>query len=853
MKYYQNVERPLPEYVAPIDVQYVDKVNSTLEQGHLKGVELASKLRSEIAQLPLNESEAGYKDELANGIENVINDSTIQGNMYYTIPQLIKAQGDIMSNPVLLNKIKAQEDYTKFRDSVDNNNELTSDMKEYYKELNPYRSGQRPDGTYDTTFKWNPTNSPKKVVDLNKMVTQGIQRAAVEAGGGSVTRWLDADGNITNDPSKAYDGEVYDVTTGEYKRLTREKILAGIQSVIAETPGAQESLQQDYDVARWKLSKQPTTDANGNPIIPVSDVTDKNGVILTPQEYLMLRIAPAVQAAEFYNRSSKTTYGNGLATYRAARQKAAAGELANAQYQSEMLTGSARGMILSIPQDAGGDAVNNMNTAKASIASAYKSITGNDLMPTSYEDLSKAVEEIKENLTPTQFVQMSNLLTMYKSADATLQAFTKDMSEKDKKEYDFAIRMLNGGGVIADATKHDKRIINAYKDKFDNNGNLSIIAVPAVINNFRNIIGNPTDYGVTITDEKIIINKENENYIPQILSYVADAYKRSEHINFGGAQNTIAPYFEGSAGKNISTDWSKINGAGNEYKKAKDISDKYSKKYGVGPNNIDVAVTLYPGATWSDQYYDAQYELGLLDRADYNVKKERMKDYIENSLHNIAGSQYPMWVQNKDRKGIAVTSSKDRANVGSEINSAIKDNRISYQPAYAPAAVDPLHNELGGYYITIYKDDDKKTVDKRIYVPGLGGESGRELIMTNPKVIAENDLTVAAQTGAVNFLTVAEETPVLGNISLQAVSPIAGNEIFGVNFMGDVIPMSKGDAADFIEKINNYKQIKHYYQAGGQLNARTASALNDILQTVSRTTGYDTDALNLIFGNDMEQ
>ena len=108
MKYYQNVERPI---LPPVDLSIMQKTYDTLEQGHLKGVELASKLRSAIAQLPLNESEQAYKDELASGIEQVITENSFAGNAYYAIPDLIKTQGDIDSNPVLINKINAQADY----------------------------------------------------------------------------------------------------------------------------------------------------------------------------------------------------------------------------------------------------------------------------------------------------------------------------------------------------------------------------------------------------------------------------------------------------------------------------------------------------------------------------------------------------------------------------------------------------------------------------------------------------------------------------------------------------------------------------------------------------------------------
>ena len=158
MKYYQNVERPI---LPPVDLSIMQKTYDTLEQGHLKGVELASKLRSAIAQL--HESEQAYKDELASGIEQVITENSFAGNAYYAIPDLIKTQGDIDSNPVLINKINAQADYKAYQDMIDSNKELSADAKEYYKEMNPYRNGQKEDGSYDTTFKWQPSSFWKKI------------------------------------------------------------------------------------------------------------------------------------------------------------------------------------------------------------------------------------------------------------------------------------------------------------------------------------------------------------------------------------------------------------------------------------------------------------------------------------------------------------------------------------------------------------------------------------------------------------------------------------------------------------------------------------------------------------------
>ena len=49
MKFYQNVKRDL---VPPVDLQVLGNTYNTLQQGHIKAVELGSQLRTQIANLP---------------------------------------------------------------------------------------------------------------------------------------------------------------------------------------------------------------------------------------------------------------------------------------------------------------------------------------------------------------------------------------------------------------------------------------------------------------------------------------------------------------------------------------------------------------------------------------------------------------------------------------------------------------------------------------------------------------------------------------------------------------------------------------------------------------------------------
>lgn len=849
MKYYQNVERPI---LPPVDLGIMQKTYDTLEQGHLKGVELASKLRSAIAQLPLNESEQAYKDELASGIEQVITENSFAGNAYYAIPDLIKTQGDIDSNPVLINKIKAQADYKAFQDSIDADKELTGDMKEYYKELNPYRSGQKEDGTYDTTFKWTPNATPKMVVDLSKMVTQGIARAAKESGSGTVTRWLDENGNITTDPSKAYDGEVFNSTTGAWERLTREKILAGIQSVILETPGAQESLKQDYDVALWKLSKQPTTDAQGNSIVPVSDVTDANGIPLTETEYLMKRIAPAVAAAQYNNNISNTTYGRGLATYNEGKAKERATSLARDSAIDNVLKGATRGMVLSVSTNPAGDAMNNMNTASAHIQNLYKQVFNKDISVDTYDDLTKAADELSSNLPINEQLRVRNLLNMYKSGKETIDNYTKDMTDEERKEFDWANRIYNNGILINGASKHDDKILNLIKDKFDSNGNFVMNVPHSVINKFREYINNPYDYGLTIFDDHISINKANINYIPQILSKLDEAYATYETSGFNFGKEIIDKSFRSIS---FNEDKRITRRVRKEYDKANDILDKYNKKYIINPQDINPTIMTLPGGTWSGNYLNSEYDLGLIDAQTLKNRKDEWDDYMKGVFETGADlTQYQVWERDKkDNKGYVVSSPNDRMSIGRKIKAAAHDKRIAYQPAFAPAASDPLHNELGGYFVTIFKDDSGKEVEGEYYIPVIGGESAREMIMTNPRTIASNEVSVMTETNVPKYVSVSEENPSLGNIKITPIVSIPGNERYNIQIFGSELIAEKDETITLIEDIEMYKKIKAYHLLGGEQNERQESSLRKICEDISAITGYDIFDIADLLGTDIEQ
>mgnify|MGYP000457709323 FL=1 len=327
---FNPVFRPV---VNPIDLEKLGQAYDTLEQGHLKAIDTASAVEAELAKLDLNEAEDEWRHRQVNKIKSAITNNSTYGNAYGALDDVIRENGSIMSNPGMIGRLRAQQDYKKYIDNLEKRTDIPEDYKAYFKEQNTYNYKDITDskGNIIGGSKWNPAVQEVSTVPMTQLLDKALQWAAKESGGGSQTRWLDAQGKVTNDITKSVTGEIYSSATNKWERLSKDKLAAAVAAVIENTPGAKASLDQDYKIAKWKYDKS----GGNNP-----DITNKDGILLTPEEYLNKRIDPFYKAATYYNQTSNTTYGEAWKAQLAlARQQAAgSGGASNRAGYSDILT-----------------------------------------------------------------------------------------------------------------------------------------------------------------------------------------------------------------------------------------------------------------------------------------------------------------------------------------------------------------------------------------------------------------------------------------------------------------------------------------------------------------------------------
>nr|UVX73257.1 MAG: hypothetical protein [Bacteriophage sp.] len=289
------------QQVNPIDLNVLARTYNTLEQGHQQAIQTKSQIDAQLAQLDLNEAEDAWRQEQLNKVRNALTENMQYGNAYSSLDDIVGTYGDITSSPGMIGRLRAQQDYKAYMDNLDKRTDLSEDYKNYYRAINKYNYQDITDknGNVIGGSKWAPIDKEVSEIPMNQILNQALQWAAKEQGGGSQTRWLDVNGKVTDDITKSVTGEIYSHTNGNWQRLSKAKLAEAVKAVIENTPGAKASLEQDYKIAKWKY------DQNGsNP-----DITDKNGILLTPEQYLAKRIDPFYNAATFYNQDSNTTYG----------------------------------------------------------------------------------------------------------------------------------------------------------------------------------------------------------------------------------------------------------------------------------------------------------------------------------------------------------------------------------------------------------------------------------------------------------------------------------------------------------------------------------------------------------------
>lgn len=877
------------EYVPTVDLNTLGNTFNTLEQGHKEAIKTVSNLQAEMAKLELNEAENEWRQQKISEIQQTIDNNTIFGNSAAALDDIIVKAGNLASDAGMIGRLQAQKDYTEFKNKIINDKTLPEDYKEYYLENNPYyykdivdeKTGKVISGT-----KWNPNISPTAVVDLSSLISKGLQWAARESGSYNQVRWLDKNGNPTTNPNEVFDGEYYDDTTHSFEKLDRSKIEAGIRAAIESTPGAKESLQQDYDIALWKHKK--AINATKGKYNIVSDVTDDNGITLSPQQYLNKRISPALYAAEYYNTTRKTTYGNGLKTYKAAEQAAETAKK-NAELDDEYIKSLNRTSDtkpITINYNMIAELMGEKQNIQNELYNLFKNAVGRDVnidMTNASTDgwkntLTRAYLTIKKNgATEQQLrdfkVKTNEFIRKYDEITMNYDNLTKDLKEDDKYLVDYVTRMKNGGSFNKD-NPYDQKLLKDIQAEFGDKGQYYDVSFNNIdeYNRAIQILNSNNEngfLGLGFNTGRKEIDGKSVNYIRLPKEYYQNMLLLSNTVNAavkGNIDNITVQVLDSEYNPIIpksQQDNSYVTSPYNSTSQIYDFESNYSHKYLYNvyrkaadkkflnysndfikqQEKLNTVIDNYqeitighqslPGETNYQQLLLHQLNTNQIDNTEYNLRLKIDQEELRRKIMSHGFGNTKMFtVEDDDGYGTfkEVTNTKNREDEGNKIISAIGNGKAVFNSAHNPFFGS-------GTNITIYPKLDSNGnptgIPKTYFIPGLVNDEAQEAFENNPYTKASDHVAKMDAYGMTANLSESGDTPTLGAQQLIA----NGGNLFTYKNGNIEVNIDRKVAVDIYDAMNEYIDIQNNFTQGNlQLNNENAvERLNGRIFEIAKT------------------
>lgn len=319
MKTYINIQQA---HVPSYNLEVASNAFNKLNEGHIQAIQAQSELQNAIAQLDLNESEDDFRQQLVNEIDSTIRENTRYNNAYFALPDIIAKAGNINSNPELIGRLRAQQAYKANIAAIDARTDVNDAAKEMAKAMSPYYYRDKQTGELINNGVWKPGYTPVKSYDTNEILQLVGQYISPDKGGYSAPiSFLNIDGSISNTWNPAGGLGVLNQQTGQWERLSEEKIKSAWNAAINANPEIIASLQQDYEVANWNL------DTKGEDIY---NIVGKDGSRITFNDFVNRIIDPYAKAKSYYNKTSSITYDSStLQSYASLRAAASQQQMLN--------------------------------------------------------------------------------------------------------------------------------------------------------------------------------------------------------------------------------------------------------------------------------------------------------------------------------------------------------------------------------------------------------------------------------------------------------------------------------------------------------------------------------------------
>lgn len=837
---FKVVNRPI---VLPADLGIVERSYNQLEQGHQNTIAAASKYKTVLAQLDLAPEEDAWRQQQIAKVDSALNNNMLYGNAYTAMDDVNKAIGDIESDPGMIGRLRAQKSFKEWNTKLDQAN-LTEQQRNYYREVNKYHYEDIKDsnGNVIGGTDWKPSDNFVDSVDRSKLMQAALQIVAKDAGGSNQIYYMDANGNFTTDFSQSYDKMPYLNIAGRYEKVTKEKLQAALQTVIANTPGAQASLDQDYKIDMYYHNK----DNKGG----IDAVTDSKGVLLNKEQYLQKVFDPFFTSATYSHYYSQVSplAGMSAAAYKAklAANKKSGNDLYDALTMSRATTpgvyyldkyASASGAIAK--HKAASDILNNIANSVGvqfdpsnvqgsyqAIINKYKSQGG--VIP---KEVYDAYNEYSESLN--QYNQLTSGITDKKEKNK-IDAITAiengvDLTSLVNNGNDYAKQYVD---FINEAYKTNDELVIPIANKTDLTNILNTISTNGLPNGYK-------EYGVEVRydqdgNPQIVLPKQYANNLAIVSKVITNNSSPIFKMSYIPIYGQFEPVIDTDSYPYI------INRISNFYDNLSKEVDKLaiSSQYVPIPtelvSNEDLIVTMAQNAVesgkyseinaatkWAESAVNAVFNSGqgqfLQMMISYNGTPAAPADPDESATIRKAALSAAQKIRNNGKGVVSLAYDK---NTGKQV--------IRVMPSYDDWNTPDVARELRAAGV------DKDMTDYTMVIDNLTNNEYKYKVLNSPQMKNSTAFYNSVNAGVTQF-------DIFNNGQLINM----GDGNFAYQDGTDLFPttLTYKEARDIYTKNKLYQDLVYNYamitDADGNMNAANLAYFNSIVRNMAETISTD--------------
>lgn len=237
------------QQVNPINLEQLAKTANTLAEMHLKSVDTVNAARKAVYELPLNEKDEIYREQVANAIDNEIASYRADGDLAGDYERITNFVTNIMTSKEMRGRLKMNAEYQQWVKDL-KGLKLPKSYEEYYIDNNPYEYKDTDDGTMPT---WKPKIDFTPLPDEAKVVELAIRQTNPNKSGGYYNTYLtDEFGRRLDDWKR---GGYVMGDNGYRVWLPPQKIASAIRTVIRNNPAVLDGYWSMYNMNRYYDNK----------------------------------------------------------------------------------------------------------------------------------------------------------------------------------------------------------------------------------------------------------------------------------------------------------------------------------------------------------------------------------------------------------------------------------------------------------------------------------------------------------------------------------------------------------------------------------------------------------------------